>query len=783
MEGRGSLRQLHQQVSGLVSAPNAGNDWVSMKQRPPPPSLPPWSGSFGIDNDEGVRSSIDGFGGGWNNSKPNRGHPPKRLLVPIPPLERASQQFGEPQQEDRTEVDAQENYAIPKRIVRNRTPPLRSITTTSEPKQQEESGQENQRADEEHGDRLQEEQHEPRLATSSSKQLTLPRSRPSSSRRAPAEAKSEWEGESNQVEDSPESEAPSAGGFFRPWKKSDEQDTSRIDGANKWKVRALINPFAKRKAATKSAAPPPPPLNEEIDSPADFGRTLVGSPTVACGPGGRVMPRRPPTPSLSDLSNPPQHHPLRPRVLRSREGIADNLGQDDNDAKSCQTVEVPSQSSWKPKKFASVRSRQPNVQSSSGAEDSNNANDDAENGWNDDTSSIQSFQRRPQVSNKMAEKGKKTKSTMDALNEIKRKREERRQQQAEEKVRIKTELQEHGDDSGYKFRRLIHKFREALPLGQLPVKNQSKLPAASDPGDAAGLASSSSKLFVFIRKRPLSKKELKAKGYDILSCLFPQMSSTQLDMRLRRELICHEPKLKVDCSESLENHKFHFDGVFDEEQANEQVYASTVGPMIPYLLSKNVLSSTCQPSNLTIFAYGQTGSGKTYTMKSMYRQAAAAIFSRLEEICTSVSNAPDVSIGVSFYEIYMNTVNDLLNGRSRIQIMEDESGTVQLPGLKEVSIESADELLALVKRGEDSRATSANAVHDDSSRSHALMRVTVYAEMKQQRVMARLSMVDLAGSERACDTQSDRYCGSILSCGLFCTHITGFQQEYANGGR
>lgn len=348
-------------------------------------------------------------------------------------------------------------------------------------------------------------------------------------------------------------------------------------------------------------------------------------------------------------------------------------------------------------------------------------------------------------------KGKKSKkSTLNALEEIKRKREERRLQQAEEKERVKTELQEHGDDSGYKFRRLIHKYRETLPPAQRTV--QSK-PGVELPPLSSNSAVSSARLFVFIRKRPLSKKELKAKGYDILTCLFSQNPATgQLDKRLRRELICHEPKIRVDCSESLENHNFHFDGVFDEEQPNEQVYHSTVGPMIPYLISMSSMnSSQSSQTNLTIFAYGQTGSGKTYTMKSVYRQAAVDIFARLESFGRS-----GITVGVSFYEIYMNTVNDLLNGRSRVQIMEDGDGTVQLPGLKEQPIFSADELLALVKRGEESRATSANAVHDDSSRSHALLRVTMYEDASQA-VLARLSMVDLAGSERACDTQSDRY--------------------------
>lgn len=152
---------------------------------------------------------------------------------------------------------------------------------------------------------------------------------------------------------------------------------------------------------------------------------------------------------------------------------------------------------------------------------------------------------------------------------------------------------------------------------------------------------------------------------------------------------------------------------------------------------------------------------RRFTMKSIYRQAALDLFARIEVCCgtgTGDKASSPVLVGVSFYEIYMNNVNDLLNGRSRLQLMEDGEGTVQLLGLKEIMISSADELLDLVKHGEDSRATSANAVHDDSSRSHALLRITLYpnTSSSSSTILARLSMVDLAGSERACDTQSDK---------------------------
>ncbi|KAK1941028.1 Kinesin-like protein KIF2C [Phytophthora citrophthora] len=348
---------------------------------------------------------------------------------------------------------------------------------------------------------------------------------------------------------------------------------------------------------------------------------------------------------------------------------------------------------------------------------------------------------------------------MDALNEIKRKREARRAQQAVEKRRVEKELKEHGDDAGYKFRRLIQQYRDALPPFQQPNQLQQlpqlSLTASIQPPPTPTIlvdGSEAPRLSVFIRKRPLARKELKAKGYDIISCLFAEEEISKNDSNsmalLRRELVCHEPKLRVDCSETLENHQFRFDGVFDELQENSKVYNTTVGPMVPYLVSE--ATATKKTTSLTVFAYGQTGSGKTYTMKSIYRQAAVDLFQQLDELQARVN------VGVSFYEIYMNNVNDLLNGRSRVQLMEDGDGAVQLPGLKELPATSADELLELVQLGEQARATSANAVHDESSRSHALLRVTLYTNGNNNSALARLFMVDLAGSERASDTQSDK---------------------------
>lgn len=67
----------------------------------------------------------------------------------------------------------------------------------------------------------------------------------------------------------------------------------------------------------------------------------------------------------------------------------------------------------------------------------------------------------------------------------------------------------------------------------------------------------------------------------------------------------HEPKLKVDLTKFLENHKFHFDYTFDLDASNDIVYKFTAQPILRTIFDGGI--ATC-------FAYGQTGSGKTHTM-------------------------------------------------------------------------------------------------------------------------------------------------------------------------
>ena len=86
-------------------------------------------------------------------------------------------------------------------------------------------------------------------------------------------------------------------------------------------------------------------------------------------------------------------------------------------------------------------------------------------------------------------------------------------------------------------------------------------------------------------------------------------------------------------------------------------------------------------------------------------------------------------------------------------MLEDGRGRVNLPGLREIGIGHADELLDLVRQAEELRAVGATSANEQSSRSHAILQV-VLRERETGRAVGKLSLVDLAGSERAADASS-----------------------------
>nr|XP_056722599.1 kinesin-like protein KIF19 [Euleptes europaea] len=198
---------------------------------------------------------------------------------------------------------------------------------------------------------------------------------------------------------------------------------------------------------------------------------------------------------------------------------------------------------------------------------------------------------------------------------------------------------------------------------------------------------------------------------------------------------------------------FIFDMVFDPAASQKEVYVRT---------TKNLIEGVISGYNATVFAYGPTGAGKTYTMLGLdaepgiYVRTLHDLFSAIEATSGDVA----YSVSMSYLEIYNEVIRDLLNPSSGfLELREDSKGSIQIAGITEVSTTNAQEIMELLTKGNKERTQEPTAANRTSSRSHAVLQVTVKQTSRAKDASAevrvgRLFMVDLAGSERAAQTQN-----------------------------
>ena len=193
---------------------------------------------------------------------------------------------------------------------------------------------------------------------------------------------------------------------------------------------------------------------------------------------------------------------------------------------------------------------------------------------------------------------------------------------------------------------------------------------------------------------------------------------------------------------------FTFDRVFDESSTQISVFQDTAVPLVNDVL---------EGYNATIFAYGQTGTGKTFTMegditsedfKGIIPRSVEALFKGVELAEEHI----EFTFKVSFIEIYMEKIRDLLDGnhlKNNLLIREDKVNGIYIAGVTEVYVTSHEELLNIMGTGSLNRATAATGMNEGSSRSHSVFTITVTQKdlTNQSSKSGKLVLVDLAGSE------------------------------------
>ncbi|TRY64691.1 hypothetical protein DNTS_006397 [Danionella cerebrum] len=190
---------------------------------------------------------------------------------------------------------------------------------------------------------------------------------------------------------------------------------------------------------------------------------------------------------------------------------------------------------------------------------------------------------------------------------------------------------------------------------------------------------------------------------------------------------------------------FELDKVFTTQATQEEVFQEV----------QSLVTSCIDGFNVCIFAYGQTGSGKTYTMEGVPENPG--INQRaLHLLFHEVSEKPDwdYKITVSMVEIYNETLRNLLgdnpNEKLDIKMCPDGSGQLYVPGLTEFTVQSVEDINKVFDLGHMNRATACTNLNEHSSRSHALLIITVagFNSSTGHRTSGKLNLVDLAGSER-----------------------------------
>ncbi|KAI5079403.1 hypothetical protein GOP47_0004882 [Adiantum capillus-veneris] len=249
------------------------------------------------------------------------------------------------------------------------------------------------------------------------------------------------------------------------------------------------------------------------------------------------------------------------------------------------------------------------------------------------------------------------------------------------------------------------------------------------------------KIYVTVRLRPLSSKEIANDHYSIWECPDDETVACLYSRSDRSNF----PQSYV------------FDQVFKAERTTQEVYERG---------ARDVALSALTGKNATIFAYGQTSSGKTYTMKGITEYAADDIFNHIKQHDHHI-----FLLKFSAMEIYNEVLSDLLKPESGpLRIMDDrERGTV-IEKLREEIVKDKNHLLRLLEVCEARRQTGETALNDISSRSHQIIRLTIesspraMAEGPVKSLIAVLNFVDLAGSERVSFTHSE---GTTLKEGCY----------------
>lgn len=289
---------------------------------------------------------------------------------------------------------------------------------------------------------------------------------------------------------------------------------------------------------------------------------------------------------------------------------------------------------------------------------------------------------------------------------------------------------------------------------------------------------------VLVRVRPLLDRERKDAHSSVVSMPANDSSKTILHIPEDSPL---KTKIRMETNDNSKVYTFDesvwsFNAEDENYINNRKLYNKTGSSLISHLFSG---------FNVCLLAYGQTSSGKTFTMMGNKEDPGLIpliVRDVLRQREFLVSEKINCEVKVSYSEIYNEVVQDLLSSdrQKKLRVREHPSTGPYVENLTEVSLNDYSDFQHILQEGNSRRSTASTSMNDQSSRSHAILTLTLKQTKFQnsddagadtsigdaeEEMISSIKLVDLAGSERLSKTklygQQDRMKeGSLINKSL-----------------
>ncbi|KAJ7697614.1 P-loop containing nucleoside triphosphate hydrolase protein [Mycena rosella] len=185
--------------------------------------------------------------------------------------------------------------------------------------------------------------------------------------------------------------------------------------------------------------------------------------------------------------------------------------------------------------------------------------------------------------------------------------------------------------------------------------------------------------------------------------------------------------------------RFPFTSCYDAGSTQAELFEADVRPLVD--VARGGVT-------VTIFAYGVTSSGKTHTMQGT--RADPGVIPRVVEALFAAETDETTEVTVSYIEIYKDDVFDLLVVREnapKLPVRENDVGAVFVAGLSSAPVRSVEEFDKVYSTATARRSVGATLLNRASSRSHAVLTLSLRVTSGTHVREGKINLVDLAGSE------------------------------------